>query len=408
MLLGAILIFISVLTTKAQQSIGFRFTPNIISQPKVVNPSPSKIFGERRLSFDAGIDYTHSIKKHWGLSLGIDVGIVDWNYFLQAPESAFGSKEGLGQFMDNSNSNNYFYNGVGLQPVYIFKWKNNKFRFSAGPIFRFYHNERDGETTMIAINRSIPWNPDDPNSGPADFVLELPPAGPQLRTNIITSIGVERRVSDRLNLILGIRKNWGIKPISDGNLVIQMYDKLYYGSFGTKANYLGLDLALRFNTKPSEVAYIRPAPVESDKSSYRKSVFVEVLGNGIIMSLNYDMRLQRHKNDGVGFRVGMGLGEYFPKIENDLNRYISLPVNLNYIVGKQRSGLETGIGITPQISLTTLEDNPQTKSIGYLNMGYRFQPLKDGLILRAVWTPYYYNKEFYTNWAGVSVGYSFR
>ena len=87
----------------------FRFTPNMISNPKVDNPSPARIFGDRTLSFDAGIDYTHQLNKNVGMSAGIDLGIVDWNHHFEAPGNAFGTKQGTSRFSTNSNGENYFY-----------------------------------------------------------------------------------------------------------------------------------------------------------------------------------------------------------------------------------------------------------------------------------------------------------
>lgn len=407
-LVTAMLMLFPFVSVKAQHSIGFRFTPNMISQPKVINPSSAKIYGERRLAFDSGIDYTHMVSKTWGFNAGVDIGIVDWNYYLEVPKAGFGTKQGSGQIYDNSNSSNYFYNGIAFQPVYNFTLKSLNFRLSAGAGIRFYHRGRDGEVTMYAFNRSKLWDPKDPNAGPPDLSIDMPAISPQLHTDVNMAFGIERRVSDRLDLILGIRKNWGIKPISDGALMIQMYDQIYNGSFRTRSNYLGLDLQLRFATKKPKVLYTRPKPVPSDKTGYRKSVFAEAVGNGPLLSLNYDMRLKPFRNDGLGFRAGFGLGENFLGPPVEFNRYISLPLTVNYIMGKKRHGLETGIGLTPQIALADLENNPQIRPLGFLNIGYRFQPYKEGLMFRATWTPFFNSNGIEPAWLGASVGYSFR
>ncbi|MFA6944583.1 MAG: hypothetical protein WC220_01665 [Pedobacter sp.] len=395
-------------TGKAQNTIGLRFTPNMISNPKVDNPSPARIYGERTLSFDSGIDYSHQMKKNWAISTGVDLGIVDWNQYIEAPLNAFGTRQGSGNISTNSNSENYFYYGLSFQPVYRFKWNQNMFRLSAGPNIRFYHRGRESDISYYTANRATPWNLNDPNAGPPDIEINLPPISPQLHTDVSISLGIERRVSDQVDLVFGIRKNWGIKPIADGTLFVQMYDQTYHGGFATRSNYIGLDLQLRYATKKPEVKYRRAEPIPSDKQGFRKAVFAEAVGNSLV-SLNYDMRLKRFKNDGLGIRAGVGLGQLFDSKFAEFNRYVSIPLTINYILGKQRHGLETGLGITPQIALVDIGDSPQIRPLGFLNVGYRYQPLKDGLLFRATWTPYISSfKSHQYVWFGASIGYSFR
>lgn len=391
----------------AQNTVGFRFTPNMISNPKVVDPSQARIYGERTFSFDAGLDYTHQLKKNWGISGGIDLGIVDWNHYFEAPANAFGTKKGTGIISTNSNGENYFYYGLSFQPVFRFSWGENKFRFSGGPNIRAYNNGKESDITTYTINRATPWDPNDPNAGPPDFRLSLPPVSPQLHTNLSLSLGIERRVSDQMELVLGIRKNWGLKPISDGTLLIQMYDQIYNGRFATRSNYIGLDLQLRYATKKPVIKYTRAEPLPSDKQGFRKAIFAEALGNSLL-SLNYDMRLQRFKNDGLGIRAGLGLGQQFDNTFSEFNRYIAVPVTINYIFGPRRHGIETGVGITPQIALSESGNSSQISPLGFFNLGYRYQPLKDGFLFRATWAPHLDSGSIQYVWLGASVGYSFR
>lgn len=406
-LLSAIHFVVMIGTGTAQNTIGLRFTPNIISNPKVVNPSPARIYGERTFSFDAGFDYNHQFKKNWGISGGIDLGIVDWNHYFEAPANAFGTKKGTGIISDNSNGENYFYYGLSFQAIYRFSWGENTFRLSGRPNIRAYNNGRESDITTYAINRATPWNPNDPNAGPPDFRLSLPPVSPQLHTNLSLALGIERRVSDQMQLVLGIRKNWGLKPISDGTLLVQMYDQVYNGGFATRSNYIGLDLQLRYATKKPEIKYSRAEPLPSDKQGFRKAIFAEALGNSLL-SLNYDMRLQRFKNDGLGIRAGLGLGQQFDNSFSDFNRFIAVPVTINYIFGAQRHGIETGVGITPQIALSNSGTSDQIKPLGFFNLGYRYQPLKDGLLFRATWAPHLDSGSIQYIWLGASIGYSFR
>ena len=82
---------------------------------------------------------------------------------------------------------------------------------------------------------------------------------------------------------------------------------------------------------------------------------------------------------------------------------------VNYIAGTGRSGIEGGIGITTGWAPSKPVDDPRTSVWANLNLGYRFQPIKKGLMLRAIWSPMLnFNGGSDPSWAGVSVGYSFK
>jgi hypothetical protein len=115
--------------------------------------------------------------------------------------------------------------------------------------------------------------------------------------------------------------------------------------------------------------------------NHRKSVFVEGGGNGLGVSINYDIRLKPDRNDGFGIRAGAGI----------IGTHITLPLGINYIVGRRRSGFESGIGITPVYNFNTGEyarhssffNNSKTfTALGLLTAGYRLQSL-NGFMFRA-------------------------
>jgi hypothetical protein len=135
----------------------------------------------------------------------------------------------------------------------------------------------------------------------------------------------------------------------------------------------------------------------------KKSVFVEFLGNGPFISGNFDMRLKPDRNDGLGLRAGAGF----------INNYITVPLGLNYILGKRRSGFETGIGITPIVRIGGGQDlsgdlnGPGFDAAGFLNAGYRLQS-RNGFMLRANVSAAYADSYFLFGWPGISIGYSFK
>ncbi len=72
-----------------------------------------------------------------------------------------------------------------------------------------------------------------------------------------------------------------------------------------------------------------------------QSVFVEVGGNGLLLSANYDTRFLRRQN-GLGARVGIGyLADPFGDADG-----LTFPLGLNYLFGKNRNYFELGAGAT--------------------------------------------------------------
>lgn len=148
----------------------------------------------------------------------------------------------------------------------------------------------------------------------------------------------------------------------------------------------------------------------------RQTVYSEFLGNGGFLSANYDTRLNVDRNDGLGVRVGIGFGGFhflnpYTNWVNEIKsgtRYTSVPLQLNYIVGKRRSGLEAGIGITPEFTFHQKGNDPRVQLTGLLNLGYRLQPRDKGLSFRILASPGLYQGKIFPIGAGISLGYSFK
>jgi hypothetical protein len=142
-----------------------------------------------------------------------------------------------------------------------------------------------------------------------------------------------------------------------------------------------------------------------------KSIFVELGGPGLA-SLNYDMRLQ-NKEDGLGFRVGIGGFSVKEQFGTDAQRtgLLTVPVALNYLLGKdKRNYFEMGVGFT-YVSLTTkgqaFEKDQFSTSFGHLHFGYRLQPQNGGFTFRAGITPVFNSNGFVPYYASLSFGYKF-
>ncbi|MEJ6980007.1 hypothetical protein WG906_06070 [Pedobacter sp. P351] len=399
----------------SSQEFGIRFTPNIISKSKVINFSPARIVGDRRVSFDAGLDYTKMFpKSNFGVQFGAGIGIVDHNYNFSAPRNAFGMMTGEGQIAFADNFDNYLYNSISAQVVYRKSISRIQLEVITGFSKKIYHHNNEEEVYGYAFNRSTPYDFDDPNAGPPDYLITIPPIKNRLHLDIPLGIGIRRVFKDQSALTFRLVKNWNIEPVGEGKLFVRMYNTSYEGEFSPRSSYVGLDVRYSFSLKKRAVPLNEPRTLENKvktieraTSRFKKSIFIEVLGNGGLASGNFDMRLKKNHNDGLGFRVGIGAGDYIGTDLNIADRNTTVPLNINYIFGARRSGFETGVGITPQFTFNNASDDKFTAT-GFVNMGYRYQALKEGPIFRIAFTPAYGASKQLTPWAGASLGYCFK
>jgi len=142
-----------------------------------------------------------------------------------------------------------------------------------------------------------------------------------------------------------------------------------------------------------------------------KSIFFEIGGPGLA-SVNYDMRLQ-NKEDGIGFRVGVGGFSLRDDFYNSSQRtgLLTIPVAVNYLLGKdKRNYFEIGAGAT-YVSLTNedefSDDSQFSSSFGHLHFGYRLQPQNGGFTFRAGMTPIFNSNGFIPYYVSLSFGYKF-
>lgn len=146
------------------------------------------------------------------------------------------------------------------------------------------------------------------------------------------------------------------------------------------------------------------------------AVYVELLGNGGLYSLNYDRRFA----DAVALRVGFAswttddlfLGE---EAETD---FISVPVTAAWLMGTGNRRIELGGGVLlgSKSREEAFGDGETSSSFVSLTgiVGYRYQPAR-GFMFRVALTPFFglgnedeaYPEDGFMPSGGVSVGYSF-
>lgn len=148
-----------------------------------------------------------------------------------------------------------------------------------------------------------------------------------------------------------------------------------------------------------------PSTYEPGKRA--QGIFVELLGPGISYSFNYDTRFQDTRN-GLGGRVGLS---YF-SVEG--NGMFTLPVMVNYLLGKEGKYFEMGLGGT-YVSFNSEESAESNEIlfvkdsgvIGTTVFGYRRQPEDGGFLFRAGISPVFGRGNFVPYFGYISFGYAF-
>lgn len=140
--------------------------------------------------------------------------------------------------------------------------------------------------------------------------------------------------------------------------------------------------------------------------SRSQTVYLEVLGNGLTYSLNYDTRFS-NSIKGLGGRAGIG------HMVIDGNRLTTFPFLINYLFGRDKHYFEVGAGATLLTASTSSDFGPigsresGSAFIGTMSFGYRLEPQNGGFLFRAGITPIFDRSSFFPFWPQVSFGYAF-
>ncbi len=147
----------------------------------------------------------------------------------------------------------------------------------------------------------------------------------------------------------------------------------------------------------------------------RNNVYVEILGNGGLYSVNYERIVVAH----FALRLGFGAWKAADWFSDRKSAIIAVPVMGNLLFGERKSKWELGAGfLFGHRNLTSISGNSKTgSSIFDLTgvIGYRYQPSSGGFLFRIGLTPFYAlnseeiaypGKGLFLS-GGVSIGYNF-
>jgi hypothetical protein len=117
----------------------------------------------------------------------------------------------------------------------------------------------------------------------------------------------------------------------------------------------------------------------------QNQLYLELGGNGLIYSINYE----RFLSENFTIRGGFGITPGFFFVEGT---FIDIPVTASYLIGSERSKLEMGLGATflasSNVEVFGLDSGDQSLIILTGIVGYRYTS-PSGFVFRIFFTPLY-------------------
>lgn len=175
---------------------------------------------------------------------------------------------------------------------------------------------------------------------------------------------------------------------------------------------------------PADVAITQPAassspspsptfaPPTFPESHPKNAVFAELLGNGLVYSVNYERFLWPIP---IGIRVG---ASFFTYAVSDVSgsgnlTLLTFPITASYFWGTLRHKLELGLGATFLYTSASTDSTGTTYGNSGLGIaataivGYRYLPVGRGITFGGGFTPLLRASRGFLPWGGLSAGYVF-
>ena len=366
--------------------LSFQLTPHWLSSLELDETSQIAQ-GKDQFAGLGGLSYAHFTSSGLGLRAGFNLG-----YFR--PKLIVNRNPGNG-LSDQLLGSVVMYNSLSIEPVYRFKWLSSAFEFFGGADLRYFHS--NGYTSYGYHYQST--NPSEFST----FEISVAPYQNKFQSNIYGGISYIKSINSKSRIGISLISNLGLSKPGGGQFIASADNgNTFQTNFKPVTDFTGIRVQYGYNVRKND------KPTETSDGLIRQAIFLEALGSGGLFSLNYDRRL-KSDNDGFGVRIGLGLGTGYEINEDEFKRRVSVPLMVNYIFGRGRNGLETGIGITSEYAVSKPKDDQRMNAWGNLNVLYRFQPLKKGFIMRMGWTPIIgRGGSLDPYFVGVSFGYSFK
>jgi hypothetical protein len=148
----------------------------------------------------------------------------------------------------------------------------------------------------------------------------------------------------------------------------------------------------------------------------KNALYVELGGNGVGYTLNYERRIAEQASLRVGgmfWKASATASSGGDSVSSSATMAI-VPVMANFLgLGTANHKLEVGAGVAMAYFSGEASNSIGDKvsgtgmvPMGTATLGYRYQPRDGGFLFRAGYTPVF-NKDFVFHWGGVSFGYGF-
>lgn len=158
------------------------------------------------------------------------------------------------------------------------------------------------------------------------------------------------------------------------------------------------------------------AQTENPTDYPKNSVYLEVGGNGVLYSINYDRLFQTPKMGKYAIRIGYGFSKNFNNNRLIINTF-PFEITGLYSLKNEKHFFEVGPGITGFYRARYTTGDKLTLLLFTARIGYRYQKSDGGTLFRIGFTPLYDFYSFnpqnaieYNTWllsAGISVGHTF-
>ncbi len=144
-----------------------------------------------------------------------------------------------------------------------------------------------------------------------------------------------------------------------------------------------------FNLLILMILFVNLRTNAQDSCFNKNAVLMEIGGNGLLYSINYERFVSKNLNAKVG-------NSFFKIIEKQTDKsmiVMSYPISFNYLINlsKQNHFIETGVGV---MNLITSGDLVEYNSVTnyylnpFLNLGYRYKPTKNRFLFRIGFSPF--------------------
>jgi hypothetical protein len=172
--------------------------------------------------------------------------------------------------------------------------------------------------------------------------------------------------------------------------------------------FLVVFIILTFNNIGQAQSVIM-AKTDTVKVVRPENIYLELGSAGLFYSINYDTRFA-DRRDGLGARLGIGTWK------SDGPTFVTVPFQLNYLIGKRSNFLELGAGATLMALNGTYNGNPlfkyhetsvSTTVLPTTTIGYRHQAYHSGINFGVSFNPMLLNSIFMP-YFGASLGYTLK